>query len=83
LIKVCEVLTQQQVEEFFVPLVKRLSSGNWFTSRTSACGLYSSAYSRSGPATQEELRRMFGQLCRDDTPMVRRAAATHLAVSYH
>lgn len=28
------------LETHFIPLVLRLSSGDWFTSRTSACGLY-------------------------------------------
>jgi serine/threonine-protein phosphatase 2A regulatory subunit A len=50
-------MNQQQMEEMFVPLLKRLTTGDWFTSRTSACGLYSSAYKLAGPATQEELRR--------------------------
>lgn len=28
------------LEQHFVPLVQRLSAGDWFTSRTSACGLF-------------------------------------------
>ena len=63
-------------------MVKRLSIGDWFTSRTSACGLYAPAYEKAMVATQDELRRLFSQLGHDDTPMVRRAAATHLAVRY-
>lgn len=38
------------LEEHFVPLVQRLASGDWFTSRTSACGLFSVCYPRVGPA---------------------------------
>ena len=34
------------LESHFVPLVKRLATGDWFTSRTSACGLFSVCYSR-------------------------------------
>ena len=34
------------LEAHFVPLVKRLAGGDWFTSRTSACGLFASAYPR-------------------------------------
>lgn len=34
------------LETHFVPLVKRLASGDWFTSRTSACGLFSVCYPR-------------------------------------
>lgn len=37
------------LENHFVPLVQRLSAGDWFTSRTSACGLFSvSAPPKSG-----------------------------------
>lgn len=34
------------LEAHFVPLVQRLASGDWFTSRTSACGLFSVCYQR-------------------------------------
>ncbi|KAI9363418.1 armadillo-type protein [Zopfochytrium polystomum] len=77
--KVGQVLSPQHVEEHFIPMVKRLSLGDWFTSRTSACGLYAPTYHLATPPVQDELRRLFAQLCHDDTPMVRRAAATHLA----
>jgi serine/threonine-protein phosphatase 2A regulatory subunit A len=33
-----------RVEEFATVVVKRLSSGDWFTSRTSACGMYTPVY---------------------------------------
>ncbi|CAB4067858.1 PPP2R1 [Lepeophtheirus salmonis] len=66
------------LETYFVPLVKRLAVGDWFTSRTSACGLFSVCYSRSSPAVKAELRTLFRSLCQDDTPMVRRAASSKL-----
>ena len=34
------------LEAHFVPLVKRLAKGEWFTSRTSACGLFVVCYPR-------------------------------------
>jgi len=61
----------------FVQVVKRLASGDWFTSKTSACGLFAVAYRRS-PDDRKELRSLYLSLCKDDVPMVRRAAATHL-----
>ena len=43
------------LESHFVPLVKRLATGDWFTSRTSACGLFSVCYSRvSAPVKGEK-----------------------------
>ncbi len=77
--KICRELSQAQVEEHFVPLVKRLSSGDWFTSRTSATGLFVVPYEKATDATKSSLRLGFGQLCHDETPMVRRSAGTHLA----
>ena len=66
------------LEQYFVPLVKRLASGEWFTSRTSACGLFSVCYQRVSPGIKSELRSHFRNLCQDDTPMVRRAVASKL-----
>ncbi|PIO77760.1 HEAT repeat protein [Teladorsagia circumcincta] len=65
------------LEEYFIPMLRRLATGDWFTSRTSACGLFSVAYPRVSPAIKAELRSLFRQMCRDDTPMVRRAAAAN------
>lgn len=77
--KICEDLSQGQVEEQFIPLVIRLSKADWFTSKISATGLYSSPYPKASSPLQEALRQQFAQLVHDDTPMVRRQAATNLA----
>ena len=47
------------LENYFVPLLKRLAAGDWFTSRTSACGLFSVCYPRLSAATKEDLRLTF------------------------
>lgn len=78
--KVAAVLNQAQVEQYYIPLLQRLSRGEWFTSRTSACALYAAVYEKVGAPVQDELRRGFTQLGSDDTPMVRRAAAKWLGV---
>ncbi|EHB18716.1 Serine/threonine-protein phosphatase 2A 65 kDa regulatory subunit A beta isoform [Heterocephalus glaber] len=70
--------TPVALEAHFVPLVKRLASGDWFTSRTSACGLFSVCYPRASNVVKAEIRQHFRSLCSDDTPMVRRAAASKL-----
>jgi len=57
---------------------QRLAQGEWFTSRVSACGLFAVAYPRCSAAQRAELRQLYGQLCHDETPMVRRAAAQKL-----
>ena len=64
------------ITRMFLPSL--IVTGDWFTSRTSACGLFSVAYPRTSSAIKAELRQHFQQLCGDDTPMVRRAAASKL-----
>ncbi|CCM01981.1 uncharacterized protein FIBRA_04054 [Fibroporia radiculosa] len=76
--KVSEVLNSSQIEQYYLPLVQRLSRGEWFTSRTSSCALYAPVYDKVGTAMQDDLRRAFASLGTDDTPMVRRAAAKWL-----
>lgn len=71
-------IPKEHLEQYFMPLIRRLSTGDWFTSRVSACGLYASCYKRANPTIQEELRTLFKSLSEDDTPMVRRAAASNL-----
>lgn len=70
------------MEEHYIPLLRRLSGGDWFTSRTSATSLFSAVYSKVPTALQEDLRKMYAALGNDDTPMVRRAAARDLGVSF-
>lgn len=60
------------------PPLQRLATGEWFNSRVSATGLFATAYPRCVPSLQAELRQLYSQLCRDETPMVRRAAAHKL-----
>ncbi|PWA97559.1 Armadillo-like helical [Artemisia annua] len=63
--------------DWFVPLVKRLAGGEWFTARVSVCGLFHIAYPSASETLKAELRSVFSQLCQDDMPMVRRAAASN------
>jgi hypothetical protein len=58
--------------------IQRLAQGEWFTARVASCAAFTIAYPRAPPATRAELRQLYGQLCRDETPMVRRAAAQRL-----
>ena len=69
--------------EYFYFYLKMVSTtlylgGDWFTSRTSVCSLFSVAYSDLSTQILDDLRSQFGTLCEDDTPMVRRAASGKL-----
>ncbi|GAB7353041.1 hypothetical protein MBLNU459_g3594t1 [Dothideomycetes sp. NU459] len=76
---ICEQLSQEQIEQHFIPLIGRLSKADWFTAKISATGIYRVAYTKANPSSQESLRQAFAQLVHDDTPMVRRQAAVNLA----
>lgn len=67
------------IEEHFIPLLQRLSSASWYTNRMSAASLYCTTYElfSSSSSKCKNLIAMFVHLVQDDTPMVRRAAATH------
>lgn len=75
---ICAEISPDRAEEHIVPLIKRLSSTEWFSSRVSATGLYATAISRVSPRCQQELLSLYKDLTLDDAPMVRRAAANNL-----
>jgi serine/threonine-protein phosphatase 2A regulatory subunit A len=75
---ICGEVTPDNAEEHIVPLIKRLSSTEWFSSRVSATGLYAAAISRVTARFQQELQSLYKDLTQDDAPMVRRAAANNL-----
>jgi len=62
----------------FIPILKRLANGDWFTTRVSATGLFAACYPHVPDAVQSDLRSLFNNLCNDDTPMVRKSAFTQL-----
>eukprot|EP00919_Chromeraceae_sp_WS-2016_P073294 GHVR01173303.1.p1 GENE.GHVR01173303.1~~GHVR01173303.1.p1 ORF type:complete len:586 (+),score=118.17 GHVR01173303.1:97-1854(+) len=69
---------QTLVEDYIFPVCKRLASADWFTNKVSACGLLSVCYQYCKNDSKETLRRIFINMCNDDTPMVRRAAAAKM-----
>ncbi len=77
----CSMVRARPVYNFapsWLDIAQRLATGEWFTSRVSATGLFATAYPRCAVGLKAELRQLYSQLCRDETPMVRRAAAHKL-----
>lgn len=74
---VAQEMTKSQLSENYVQLIFQLVKSDWFSSRMSATGLFGTVLKRL-PEQQEKLLSVFNQLVADDTPMVRRAAATAL-----
>jgi serine/threonine-protein phosphatase 2A regulatory subunit A len=71
-------MKENDIVDWFIPVVKRLAAGEWFAARVSSCGLFHIAYPSASDQLKTELRTIYGQLCQDDMPMVRRAAASNL-----
>jgi len=67
-----------QHEKYFIPMIKRLAGGDWYSARISACGLVVIPYDKVNDTIQQELKSTFKELGEDDTPMVRRAAAKNI-----
>lgn len=80
LCKLVDHFQSSDIATKFVPLIRRLACGDWFTTRVSACSLFSCAYTHVSEQLQEELRGLFNNLCNDDTPMVRKAAYSNLGL---
>lgn len=79
---VSALMSDTEVQNYFIPLVLRLATGDWFTSRVSSVNLMYGIYQRAG-TLKEKIRQKFIELCSEETPMIRRAIASkigHLAM---
>lgn len=80
--KVIGAMTQADVESVAAPIVSALGAGDWFTAKVSGAALIAPVLARlngqNSPTRTQLLNLFAAQLCADDTPMVRRAAAKHL-----
>lgn len=74
---ILEQFSSAQISEYVVPMVKRLTEGEWFTPRISACSLLPAMFKKQQGVEKDiaQLVEMFVKLCNDETPMVRRQAA--------
>lgn len=72
LVRVGKAMPGPLIQEHFVPLVKRLAAGDFFTSRISAAGLFATIYPSSPAAQRAAIRKQYEQLAKDEMPMVRR-----------
>jgi len=61
------------------PMIQQLANWDNYPSRISACSLISALFQFFQPADQAVAQELFTALCKDDTPMVRRAGAQNLS----
>ncbi|CCE82816.1 Piso0_002566 [Millerozyma farinosa CBS 7064] len=62
----------------YLPMIDSLSQGNWFSKKVASCGLFKSVLIKVDAATRRDLLNIYYKLASDDSPMVRRGAASHL-----
>ena len=59
-------------------ILMRLFKADWFSQKLSACGLAASVYPNVSVDNKGQIRALYLACANDETPMVKRAAATHL-----
>lgn len=78
--KISLELTHDELNGIFLQLIETLSTGSWFSSKVAACGLYKSVIIKVNGVTRRKLLTLYLKLVTDDSPIVRRSAASHLPV---
>lgn len=74
-------LSESDFQTHYMPLLRRLAESEWFTARLAAARLLAGAHGKITDAQQRHdvVSNLFcGQLCRDETHLVRRGAAQSL-----
>jgi serine/threonine-protein phosphatase 2A regulatory subunit A len=75
---IAESLPAAIIEQHYLPMLNSLATNDWYSARIASCSLFSTIFLKMNSKTQEELIKLFVELGKDDTPMVRRAAAINL-----
>ena len=74
-------MPQETLKEHFGPFVHKMATSDWYTSRVVSAALLPvvmEALEDKNDELSEQFLHLFEQVICDDTPMVRRAAATRL-----
>lgn len=77
--KISLELTHDELNSIFLLLIESLSTGSWFSAKVASCGLYKSVIVKVNSVTRKKLFSLYLKLVTDDSPIVRRSAASHLA----
>jgi len=79
LAKIVPRLPAKEVLAKVFPMIKRMMGAEFFPPRVSAAGTFAPTYPNVPEDVQTELRNMLKELCKDETPMIRKAAFIGLA----
>eukprot|EP00298_Acanthocystis_sp_HF-20_P003799 c14146_g1_i4.p1 GENE.c14146_g1_i4~~c14146_g1_i4.p1 ORF type:complete len:588 (-),score=198.56 c14146_g1_i4:7-1770(-) len=76
--QIANIISTKDNDDVLVPMIRKLTSSDWFTSKISATALLPVAYQKTQqPELRSALRKNFVDLSEDDSPMVRRALSTN------
>ena len=75
---IAEKLSSSDIKEHYLPMLTTLATNDWYSARIASCSLFSIIFPKMGLEAQSELIKLFVELGKDDTPMVRRAAAVNI-----
>jgi len=78
IIKTVPLIPKTEFKKRLIGLINRLAAEEWFVAKSAACALIPAGYEGSDEAGKLDLANLYKALASDETPMVRRAAATHL-----
>lgn len=76
--KISSDLTDEELSNIFLELIRSLSQGDWFSKKVALCGLYKLVIVRVDSSVRRDLLMLYYNLVSDDSPMVRRSASKHL-----
>ncbi|GAB5353336.1 hypothetical protein AAMO2058_000028200 [Amorphochlora amoebiformis] len=67
-----------EVEKTVMPSLEKMATAEWFQPRVSVCPLFPKAYPKVGEQSQEKIVKWFSSLCKDENPMVKKAALVNM-----
>lgn len=76
--KISEELNGEDLEQKFVPLVFRMTESDWFIAKCSSAPLLTVCYPRVSEEIKMEIRKVYTNLCKDESPLVRRSFGSNL-----
>ena len=75
---IAEKLEAPEITEHYLPMLNSLATNDWYSARIASCSLFSAIFPKMDLEHRSELIKLFVELGKDDTPMVRRAAAVNI-----
>lgn len=73
-------MKEGDVEKTVMPALERMTTAEWFQPRVSVSKLLHEVYPKVEESSQEKTMKWFSSLCKDENPMVKKAALTEMGI---